>query len=129
MPIRLSELTSDERTIAVEIGEELLTVTYRPGGYTPEVEDAMRSQNEKNRPGNGLAAALSRLVMEWDLTEDNGEAVEISLERLRKLPVEFLTRVTNAITTDMRPRRDERKNSEGGSQPRASRGRSLSGTP
>ncbi len=127
MPVSLTELTKDERSITLDIGDETLAVTYRPGSYTPELEDVMRSQNERLRPGNGLAAALSQLVIEWDL-EDDGKPVEVTLDTLRKLPVTFLTRVTNAITADMRTGKDERKNSGGGSQQAGSRGRSLSGT-
>jgi hypothetical protein len=128
MPINLSDLKKDERTCTVDFGEESGEVTYRPSAYTPETEDAYQREIEKRRPSGGAADLVSRLVISWDVIDDHGEQVPVSLEILRGMPSEFLFSVIAAIIKDLNTKRDDRKNSEDGLPRAASRAKGRSGT-
>ncbi len=39
MPIRLSDLKRETRTITFEYAGEQVNATYQPGAFTPELED------------------------------------------------------------------------------------------
>ncbi len=129
MPITLDNLKQDRRTCTVEYGGETASLTYRPSGYTPEVEDRFQTFIESSRSANGFAGFLANILVEWDVLDDNGKMFPITLEDLRTLPARFLTSVVNAITADMREEREEnRKNSAAGLPRGASRVGRRTGT-
>ncbi|KPL70119.1 hypothetical protein ADN00_18940 [Ornatilinea apprima] len=116
MSIRISDLVQEERTITIMVGDEELSVTYRPKAYTPLVEDQMQSLMESNRPGNGLAQMLSHILINWDVVDENNKPIETTFENIRKFPVALLTLITQEINKDNRAGDEDRKNSGGGSR-------------
>lgn len=129
MPITLDNLKKDVRTCTVEYNGETAQVTYRPSGYTPEVEDRFQTYVQSSRSSNGFAEFLAGILISWDLLDDNGKEFPIELEDLRTLPGRFLTIVVNAITADMQEANDEnRKNSGAGSLRAVSKGNRRNGT-
>jgi len=118
MSLSLRDLMQDERYITLEIGEGTVEIHYRPSAFTPVVEDEMQRLIETNRPGNGLARMLAGIVIDWDVLDENGQPLEPTVENLRRLPVAFLTRVTNAINRDSAAEKDDLKNSGAGSRRR-----------
>lgn len=116
MSIRISDLVQEERTITIMVGDEELSVTYRPKAYTPLVEDQMQSLMESNRPGNGLAQMLSHILIKWDVVDENNKPIETTFENIRKFPVALLTLITQEINKDNRAGDEDRKNSGGGSR-------------
>lgn len=103
MPIRLSELMRDTRTLTLTVGEDTLTVTYRPGGITPETEDRLESLAQEQRVGQSLIALLLDTLTGWDITDDKGKALPVTEAQLRRLPLALLGQLVRAITEDMRP--------------------------
>lgn len=103
MPIKLSHLASDRRTCTITVGDETVTVTYRPGGVTPELEDELRDCAADQRGGAALVALLSHCLVEWDVLDDDGRPLAPTPKNLRRLPTVFLGQVAQAITDDLRP--------------------------
>ncbi len=118
--IRLSDLQRDERTCTVEFEGESAEVTYRPSAYTPEIEDQLQTAMESNRPSNGIARWLAGIVVHWEVMDENGEEIPPTFENMRRMSSTFLTTVINTITDDIQVRREDRKNSAGGSQRKGS---------
>lgn len=106
--MRLSQILSETKVVSVSISGDTLAVTYRPQAVTPEMVDRMNGAN--SAPGDAIASTVVDLVHEWDLTDDNGKSYPITLETVRKLPVSFLSAVTQAITTDINPNPQKRNN-------------------
>jgi hypothetical protein len=114
MSVRLADLVRDEREIAVDVQGEVLNVVYRPSSITPESQDVFYERIEKNRTGTALAEILSQRLVSWDLVGNDGEVIDVSVESLRKIPVDVLAFVSNAVITDMEANPEDRKNSGGG---------------
>ncbi|NMC54969.1 MAG: hypothetical protein GYA48_15185 [Chloroflexi bacterium] len=128
MSIRISDLVQEERTITIMVGDEELSVTYRPKAYTPVVEDQMQSLIESNRPGNGLAQMLSHILISWDVVDETNKPLEMTFENLRKFPVSLLTLITQEINKDNRAGDEDRKNSGGGSRRGGKQGSARAGS-
>lgn len=101
--MRISDLTRDRRTVAVQIGDGVVNVTYRPGGITPESEDRLREMISEQRVGASLVALLSGVLLDWDLTDDDGVPYPTTPEALSKLPTLALMAVAQAISESIRP--------------------------
>lgn len=128
MPVRLSDLVSDTRDLAIKIAGETLNVTYRPSAYTPELEDATQGNFERNRSSGAAAAMLAGLLVEWDLVDDDGEVIEIEVESLRTVPAEVLFAILAEIIDDLQIGKETVKNSGARSSRRVRRASSLGGT-
>lgn len=103
MPITLKSLRAEEREIKVPVGGEHLTVWYRPGALTPELEDASRQAEDEGSTAP-LRRMLSLLVSRWDLSEDEGKKpVPITQESLARVPSKILVDIVTSIGEDHRP--------------------------
>jgi len=103
MPVSITHLVRDRRTVTVPVGDESLTVTYRPGGFTPETEARLRQYADDQRGGAALVALLADCLVEWDLLDEAGKPLPINAKALSSLPTLFLSQVVQAISEDMRP--------------------------
>lgn len=103
MGIRISQLVSDQRTVSVPVDGEQVSVTYRPGGFTPETEDRLHQHEEDQRGGAALVELLEGCLTSWDLEGDDGQALPVDAAQLRTLPIRFLGQVVKAIAEDMSP--------------------------
>ena len=103
MPVTITHLVRDRRTVTVPVGDESLTVTYRPSGFTPETEARLRQYADDQRGGAALVALLADCLVEWDLLDENGKPLPINAKTLSSLPTLFLSQVVQAVTEDMRP--------------------------
>lgn len=115
MSITLDGLSKETRQIKVEFGGESIDICYRPGKYTPVVEDDVQGQLENGRPSNGVAKAVSEMLVWWDVVDGEGQRIPSDFETARNLSAEFLSAVLGAITNDQQVKAEERKNSGGGS--------------
>lgn len=130
--MRLSQILSERKELAILFDDVTLNVVYKPKALTPETIDSFANIAEKlggSREGIESIAnqdifkqlqAMSSissmpviqivsLVAEWDLTDDDGVTIPITVEDVRKLPVEFLKQVVSAINTDINPNPTKRK--------------------
>lgn len=129
MAIKISDLMQDERTCEMVFDGETAKITYRPSGYTPTTEDALQKGLETQRPSVGVASLLSELLLEWEVMDDDGQALPINLETLQRLPAGFLYSVMNAIIEDMTGAQEgTRKNSGVGLPQKASTGNARRST-
>jgi len=128
MPIQIADLMRDERTCTVSYQGESAQVTYRPGAYTPAVEDAFQTALETNRPSRGVAEMLAGVLVSWEVVDEAGQELAVEVEFLIKVSSSFLFAVIGAITADLNAEKEDRKNSAGGSRRAASKGRARRGS-
>lgn len=101
--MRLSDLAKDRRTVTVTVSGGSVNVTYRPAGITPEVEDGLRAMIAEQRVGATLVAMLAGILVDWDLQDDDGAMYPIDADGLRRLPMQFLAAVAQAISGNIGP--------------------------
>ena len=127
MPVSISHLVRDRRTVTIPIGDESLMVTYRPSGFTSETEARLRQYANNQRGGAALVALLVDTLVEWDLLDESGKPLPINVKTLNGLPTLFLGQVVQAISKDMRPNLPSAGGSGAGSLQRAGWGSPRSG--
>lgn len=109
MPIHLSKVRDEIRTVAAEYGGERMTVEYARNALSTRDwrEIRKRAEGEAESADDEFAVAvLSRLLKKWDLLDSEGpkaKPVPITKEALDELPPGLLNAVIKAITTDMFP--------------------------
>ena len=103
MGIQIGDLKKKTRVVAVEYEGETAMVTYRPGEFTVEAEIQMNQALEENRPANGIAEQLFRIVTDWDVVDEKGAPVTVDMKEIRRFPQSFLMLVSQTIAEDMRP--------------------------
>ena len=112
----LSDIIRDKRELAINIGDNILNVVYKPSALTAAAEEKYLNAIETHRVNSAYAQALSEILSSWDLTRD-GEPVAINIDELKHLPASFLADVFLAIVADNRlGGKETRKNSDAGSQ-------------
>jgi hypothetical protein len=95
MPVSLSELQSNVRSIVVEYDNDKVAITYKPAMLTAASSAEFTKQ--------GVVAQLETLLVSWDVLDEKGKALPVSTELLNQMPGRFLTHLVNAINEDMRP--------------------------
>lgn len=124
MPIKLTDLKNQRRTIEVEFFGETGTATYMPGAITEQmfadVQAAQTAQDE-----NSLNALLARLVVSWDVVDEKGEMIPIRngkenapAPELSGVPIPFKAAVLQQVMADVVPNRQSAATSGAGSQPK-----------
>lgn len=103
MPIKISDLARDRRSIQVPFGDQLLEVTYLPSAFTAELEGRDAQLRAQGRPLAALALQLAESVIAWDLEDDRGQPVAVSREAMELLGLDALTRIHLAIRDDLLP--------------------------
>jgi hypothetical protein len=102
MSIKLSDLTKETSKLSIDLGaSEPLEIEYHTRAYTPELEESIVGAQE--RPAAALAQILQRLVVAWNLVDDNNQPYPLDEEHLGKLPVQVMISIFQNIAEDMRP--------------------------
>jgi hypothetical protein len=104
----------EERKIKVRVLDEHVNVTYNPFKLTVDLEERMRDQ----AGGIESMAAplfLVEVVQDWDLMEDDGTPVPLSVDRLKEVPVKLLVILMQGMVADALPSRAEGLASKDGS--------------
>jgi len=125
--MKLHSVLSNVKRLAIDIDGDVLNVAYRPNVITTEFKsklvgfaeriDSVRAEDEdKDDLRQGLLSIqmsaemsdiyvkqLVAFVAEWDLTEDDGQMVALTSERVGQLPERFIQTVMQAINQDNRP--------------------------
>jgi hypothetical protein len=115
MSIKIGDLSKEVREISFVFADETVNLSYKVGKYTGEAELRLSEAQTDKQPVNGLVNLLDGLLVSWDVLEDDGKQMAVTVENLRRLPVNFLAEMTNAITEDMRPNAVTASQSRGGS--------------
>ena len=111
MPVRLSDLTKRERTVAVHFDgvDTPLNITYRPDQWTPAAQARWIDLFADQRQGVALAVYVAARVVKWDLAGDDGTIIPLSEAALADVDIAVLDKVVTAIIADMRPSVDDPK--------------------
>ena len=128
MPINLGALMSGEHSFTFEWEGETAEITYRTAAYTPALEMEVQRLSDANLPANSTAAALASILIDWDVVDEAGERLGVDVETLSRFPSGFLSGLLAAISAEQRAKREDRKNSGGGSARRGSSGNARTGT-
>lgn len=99
MPIKFSELQKDERKLTVPWAGDEIIIRYRPSEWTPEIEDDLRAE----QGSSAVLGVMSKLILEWDVLEDDDVPVALEIDRLKKFPSAFLLHLMFKIWEDMAP--------------------------
>ncbi len=130
--MKVSQLAPSERTLQVFVGpdpSDIVGVVYRPGALTIEIADQLKELHDNPLADLMVAEVmLLPLITSWDLEDDEGNQLPVSLEVMKTLPIEFLGRVLLEIRTDAIPDPQTPATSENGSAPEVREEGSLSGT-
>lgn len=102
MPVTLAHLIADTRTLSIPVGDDTLTVTYRPSGLTPATEGKLHELASAERAGGMLVTFLLDMLTGWDLLGEDGAPLPITDEVLSRLPLTFLARLVEALSGDVR---------------------------
>ena len=100
---RMAEMIPEYATIGVPIGDETLTVVYRPHAMTLKVHHLLATAPAATDLRASLLGPLVALLHSWDLTDDDGAPIPIDADTLVGLPLPFLTAILTAIGVSMAP--------------------------
>lgn len=118
MPIRLTDLKNQQRTIPVTFFDEKGEVTYNIGAITDQMFDDVRNASE-TEDENSLNAILARIALDWDVMDEKGEMIPIVVDdapapELALVPIPFKSAVLTQIMEDVSGNPTRRKKTSGG---------------
>jgi hypothetical protein len=105
MPIQLSALTADRRTINVAFGEESLTLTYRPSSVNAVQEARELEERAAGKHLLAQARSLAEIIVGWDATDDDGQPVAPTVELISTFGLDTVSKLTRAVLDDLLPNR------------------------
>ncbi len=109
MPVTLSQIACKEASVTHSFGGDAsLTITYDPNLITEEVfaqlQDFAKMSGDTVVEGfKAFNELLVSLIKSWDLLEDDGTVIPLTVERLAKLPIPLRSLALNMILGDIRP--------------------------
>ena len=102
MAIGLKQMKEIEKSAQVVWAGEVVDFAYRPGEFTTELlETVNREADAENLAG--VAEMMESLLVWWDVLDEEGNRLPTNLETLKRVPLEFLNKLNDAIGQDMRP--------------------------
>lgn len=111
MPKLSQIVTPDVAEFTIE--KHGVTATYRPGIITPATQGSLMDLMDGNRELVAFAKLLSKSLISWDLTDDDGKPYPLTEEALQELPGHFLADVVNTFFAQQRPNEEKSKTSGG----------------
>ena len=103
MPISITDLKGNIRTINVSYFQFNSVVKYRPAMMTPvsdsEIQDAI-----DNGDREASIRRLCEILVDWDLIDEDGEMYPITPDALGGLDSGFLTAILQAVNEDRVPK-------------------------
>ena len=133
MPIQLADILKDTKTTTFDYEGNECTIVYRHKALTPIMRvllgagsEYIRSKRESQQPKSptkkkgkqvdtgvnwqDLVAdvheylgAIAGLLVSWDVLDDDGEPLPITVEWLEHLPMSFINSIAGAMLTDGLP--------------------------
>lgn len=96
MAITLSQIISERRPKVVRYGDHEVNIVYNPAVLTLEMAESPAATSN----ASAMVDMLAAILVEWDLTEDDGTVIPTTRESMAKIPLVFLARVLETITSD-----------------------------
>jgi hypothetical protein len=107
MPIHVTKVKEERRTVVATYGEEKATVEYSRNALSTrdwrEIRQRAANEVAETAEDEFAVAVLSRILVKWDVMLDEKKAVPITKEALDELPPALLNAIIRAITADMFP--------------------------
>jgi len=103
VPIRLSALTADRRTLSVPFGGDSLTLTYRPSAVNAAQEARELEERAKGERHDEFWKFLGPYGWSRGYMGEDGKPVPPSAEVIGGLGLEVTTRLMRAILADLLP--------------------------
>lgn len=95
MPISINRTKEQTRTITVEYAGETAGITYYPHKITKSL---IRETAEMEGDGaDRLAGQLVKLVASWEVLDDDGAPLPVTVEVMDGFPIDFLVAIMRAI--------------------------------
>lgn len=98
--MRLSDLGREAKATIEYDGAEI-NVVYRPAAIN---SDWLKRMGE-SAGLDTYVPLLTEVLVRWDITDDDGNELEPSVEIMRQLPIDFLNKVAQALLERMSPNR------------------------
>ncbi len=99
--MKLNELKNKCKALTLDTQYGELKIEYCPGEYTPEIEGLITDGVDK--PLATTAELLGRMIVQWDIEDDDGKPLPVNMNTLMKLPLDLLLVMVKGITEDARP--------------------------
>ncbi len=122
MGIKFRDLVKETRDVVVVYDGEEVNVVYRPGAITPKMQMVAARMQDMGADEDGKKAktaaqagaemadvirefveVIELLVAKWDITDDDGVMLPVTVATIREMPMGFLSAVFGASVGDMRP--------------------------
>lgn len=118
MGISVSHIKNNTRSVDVPFGDETIHIVYRPSEWTPSIEKEW--QDSEGSATENMLQFLSRLVIDWDIYEDDEETKKLPItpESLEVLPTQIGMGIIRAVSDDSTAGKDSRTSSSGTSRRR-----------
>lgn len=102
----LRHVAGDSRELVIPLfpaDPDPVKIRYRPGLFTSVEEDRFRAELAKEDQSSAIALAdfCTRLTESWNLTGDDEQNVEPSIEAYRNLPLSVLRKISDIMGADM----------------------------
>lgn len=94
---------------------ERIWVDYRAGELTLGVGDEIRAAVDGGFVSDVGKVVLKRILVDWDLQDDNGDPLGVGDEAINSVPLPFIGQVLQAIQDDILPNAPTGATSDDGS--------------
>lgn len=115
MPISITALAANRKTLKIDFDGETLTLTYRPSAINAAQEDREITDKSSGHHVLSIIRSLVETIERWDLVDEAGQTLPISEESLRPLGIDVLNRISTEIIRDSLPNRTTPSTSSNGS--------------
>ena len=106
MPITLRALAQDRQTLRIDYGDAGdLNIVYTPSLLTEKLLTRLSSMTGETAMGDAaeiVNAVLLKLVLEWDLLDDDGEPLPLTVDGMGEAPLKVRFDIMQRIASDMR---------------------------
>ena len=96
--MKLSKLAEKTRTVQVQFEGETADVVYRVAELTPAFTEWLQEEGLTRR--GSLYEALEKLVISWDIVDDNDQQLAVTVEGMKPIPSALLRAILYAVTRD-----------------------------
>jgi hypothetical protein len=128
VPISISALAANRRTVNIDFSGETLRVTYKPSAINASQEERELADKETGHHVLSIIRTLTETIVSWDLLGEDGQPLPLTEDALKPLGIDILSQISRAIVRDALPNRTTQPSSNGTSQQTASSAPSPSGT-
>jgi hypothetical protein len=97
--MRLSEIKNRTKKVEVSFDEDVVTVTYNPNYVTVDYLHELRGiGGEEDQNLDSILTPFLSVITDWDLQNDDGTVIPITIESLRTVPLNILNGILEKVT-------------------------------